>query len=461
MLRLLFFGNFSLRFVALLLSGLLVSCAFQSYQAKPLQPEATAQAFAARTAADAGLSDTLIWDLPALTQAALRLHPDLQVARAQWLASKAQEKTAAQRPELSINAGGEHHSRADDGISPWTYTLGIGVTIETHGKREARIEQAEALSEAARLDIAATAWQVRSRVRARLLDYYAARNRIQNLQQQQQARAGVDSMLETRLAAGLASTVEAADARLQLQRLQAALDAENGRLSEARAALASAIGLPDQALDDTRLGFTSFESDPAPPADLQRIALQNRLDIRKQMSTYAASEAALRLEIAKQYPDITLGPTFSWDQGDNRWGLDFTSLLALLNKNRGPIAAAEANREVEAKRFEALQIGVIGEQQQAAAALQSALNELQHARKLLNGQDNSLNQIQKQFDAGMADRLELTLGQLELQTAQAAVTDANIKAQQALGRLEDVVQQPLDGSADAVASFNKNEAETK
>jgi outer membrane protein TolC len=397
-----------------------------------------------------------VWDLPALTQAALRLHPDLQVARAQWMAAQAQETTAAQRPNPSFSADAEHHSRTDGGISPWTYTLGIGITIETHGKREARIEQAEALSEAARLDIANTAWQVRSRVRARLLDLYAARLRLAQLEQQKQTRAEIVSLLEARLAVGLASTIEMAEARLQSRRVEAALDAENGHLNQSRAALAAAVALPETALDDARLGFAAFQKDiaPLPATEVQRIALQNRLDIRRSLQSYAAAEAALKLEIAKQYPDFTLNPGFSWDQGDNRWGLGWSSLLTFLNKNEGPIKVAEAERELQAKRFEALQISVIGEQEQASAAWYSALNESQHSRKLLQEQQDRSAQTQSQFDSGLTDRLELTLARLELQAAQATVTESDIKVQQALGRLEDAVQQPLDGSADAVAAIS-------
>jgi outer membrane protein TolC len=453
MLRLRFSGYFVLRVVAsrllcFLALCLLASCAMQSYQARPLQPEASAQAYTSRTAADAGLNEVPVWDLPALTQAALRLHPDLQVARAQWQAAKAEEKTAAQSPIPSISAGAEHHSRTDGGISPWTLSLGIGIPIETHGKREARIEQAEALSEAARLDIANTAWQVRSRVRSRLLDYYAAKQRLQQLQQQQQPRSEIVLLLQARLDAGLASTVEMADARLQLRKIDAEVDAGNGRLNESRAALAAAIALPQTALDDTRLGFASFEQEltPLPAEEVQRLALQNRLDIRRQLLSYAATEAALKLEIAKQYPDINLEPTFSWDQGDNRWGLGISQLLTLLRGNDAAIASAEAARELEAKRFAALQEGVISEQEQATAAWNAALNELQHNRKLLQDQQNRLAQTQSQFDAGQMDRLDLTLAQLELHTAEAAVMESNIKVQQALGRLEDTVQQPLDGS---------------
>jgi outer membrane protein TolC len=433
---------------AVALALLLAACATQSYTPQPLAPQNTEQAFRARTLADAGVGSVEAWGLPQLTQAALRLHPDLAVARAQWRAMQAAETTAGQRPNPTISGSGEHHSRAD-GISPWTFTLGFDIPIETHGKREARIEQAAALSDAARYDIAQTAWLIRSRVRARLLDLYAIRQQTNQLQQEAALRAEIVAMLETRFTAGLVGGTDLSDARLLLQKTRTALEAESARLAEANAALAAALGLPETALGGAPLSFSPFESDLAalPAAEVQRAALLNRIEVRKALANYAAAEARLKLEIAKQYPDFSLAPGYSWDQGDNRWSLGFNLVLALLNKNEGPIAEARAQRELQAKQFDALQAAVIGEQSQAYAAWQAAQGEIAKARQLAQAQQSRLAQTQRQFDAGYADRLELAGAKLEAATAEAAVLAARLKAQRALGQLEDAVQQPLDGSA--------------
>ena len=60
----------------------------------------------------------------------------------------------------------------------------LDVPIETAGKRKRRTEQAEHLSESARLNIATTAWQVRGAVRTSMLDLAAARQRAELLQKQ-------------------------------------------------------------------------------------------------------------------------------------------------------------------------------------------------------------------------------------------------------------------------------------
>jgi outer membrane protein TolC len=52
------------------------------------------------------------------------------------------------------------------------------------------------------------------------------------------------------------------------------------------------------------------------------------------LQDYTASQAALQAEIAKQYPDLRLGPGYDWDQGDHKWLLLGISLtLPILNRN--------------------------------------------------------------------------------------------------------------------------------
>ena len=437
-----------MRAAFLLMVVVLTGCVKEVYKAQPLESAGTAQAFLQRTAADAGLADSKVWDLPVLTEAAIKLHPDMQNARAAWRAAQAAEINAGAKPNPAISTNAEHHSKAS-GVSPWTLGLGLDIPIETSGKRDARMEQAGALSEAARLEIGKTAWQVRSRLRSRLLDGYITRQRIQQLEQEKVIRVDIVSMLEARLAVGLASSIEMADARLQLRRVETLLEAERGHQTEARTGLAAAIGLPEAAVNQEKLAYTSFErTDIVLPAqDVQRAALVNRLEVRQALARYAAAEAKLKLEIAKQTPDINLNPAYSWDQGDNRWNLGLSLLLAAFNNNEGPIAEAKAARELEARQFEALQASVIGEQEQALARWSAATNEVAQLQKLAQAQQARLDQTQRQFDAGQVDRLELDLTKLELLTVTASMSAAQVKAQQILGLLEDAVQQPLDVSA--------------
>src|SRR5260221_136210 len=116
------------------------------------------------------------WDLEALTAAALYFNPDVALARAAHAGALAAVTTAGERPNPTVNASLQHKD-SDPALSPWVSSFGIDLTIETGGKRAARVGQARESAEAAQARIASAAWNARSRVRARLLDVYAAQLR--------------------------------------------------------------------------------------------------------------------------------------------------------------------------------------------------------------------------------------------------------------------------------------------
>ncbi|MEO8418142.1 MAG: TolC family protein [Methylophilaceae bacterium] len=468
---------------ALFISGLLSGCAFQAYRPQPIDPAQSAARYQTRDPASAEFRAYLIaqgypanqlplkqWGLRELTLSALFFHPQLDVARARWRAAQAGEITAGQRPDPGISGNIQNHSKTDGGISPWTYSLALDIPVETAGKRQARIDRATNLSEAARIEIGQTAWQVRSRLLNSLIEYNASLQQVQILQQELALRNEIVAMLQARFSAGLISSVEMANARLQLQKIQQSLQAEMGRTSELRAALANNAGLSLQTFSQLNLESTDSEHIIARPhhtrlargnsADMQQAALLNRLDIRAALARYAAAEAKLRLEIARQYPDLVLSPGYSYDQGDRIWSLGLSALLNLLNKNQGLIAEARSLREVEAAQFEALQAQVIGDLEQNKARYFAALDELDKARQQLSAQLVSTQQIEHQFDAGYADRLELRTTQLENLLATKNLLSVEYKTQRAASALEDTLQRPLEDDASAQFSVPSDIEET-
>jgi len=455
------------KLIVVVLTTLLTGCAYQSYSAKPLDITSISNEFRARDPFSQafqfylkaqGYTDEQLppqnWGLSELTYSALYFHSDLDVARAMWRTSLAAEKIAAQRPIPGISTDIENHSEHDNGISPWTFGLTIDLPIETGGKRQARIDRATSLSEAARIEIAQTAWSVRSRLHASWLSYQASLSQAELLKEELQLRAEISNMLETRLRAGMASSIESANSRLLQQRTQQLLDSELANLANLKSTLASHAGLSIQALNKINLAAIdqqsiegrrqAFVSENESVNQLQESALLNRLDIRAALARYDAAEAKLRLEIARQYPDITLSPGYSYDQGDKIWSLSIGALLSMIHKNKGNIAEAEAQRELEAARFKALQATVIGELDGRKAAYLQSLNSLGDAKKLLEAQLERTALMQKQFDQGIADRLELTTAKLENILAQQTVILSEIRVQRAAHALEETMQYPLE-----------------
>ena len=451
------------------------SCGFQSYLPKPIEPAKVVAKLEQRANTDADFQAYLIaqafpadqlpisvWGENELTLSALFFHPDLNLARAHWRAAQAAQITAAQRPEIGIKGNADNHSQATD-KSPWTYQFGIDIPVITAGKREARIAQAASLSEAARIEIAQAAWQVHSRVAKSLLAYQYALAQLATLNNEVDLRTSIVDMLVKRLDAGMASNIEVSNARIALQKTEQTYTTEAGRIDTLRAALANDAGL---SLSKFKLLIIKpfGQTEPVTMDALQYEALLNRLDIRASLARYEAAEAKLRLEIAKQYPDMTFSPSKTLDQGDNIWSLGFSSMLTLINKNRGLIAEANSLREVQIAQFEALQAKVIGDLNQAKASYQSAIASRAKAQTLLENQQKRTEQTERQFNAGLADRLAFTTTLLENIIAKQSVLNTTYLTQVAKLNLEDVLQRPLDNrltTPSDITSFNADSTSNK
>lgn len=454
-------ANSLLRMALFCLAASTAGCQFVSYQAKPIQAEQNTQQFQQRNPTsqdfyaylqtlDIGVQQFPIsqWDRDLLSYCALFYHPDLDVARAQWKAAQATQITAGQRPELK--AGG---FVGRDGESPWTYGLGIDIYIETAGRREIRLDRAKNLTEAARINIAQTAWNVRSRAMRSLLQYQYNVQLTELLKQEFALRQDMVDILQKRLDAGIASNVELNNARIFAQKTEQAYVTELGRQPALQAALASDLGLPLNQLNGMNIASMTLNADAAGSSNdaiadiksLQSYALLNRLDIRAALAKYEAAEASLRLEIAKQYPDFVLTPSYVFEQGDRIWTLGLNSLLTLLNRNRGLIAEATALREVEAAQFYALQTRVIRQIEMQQSTVFSVQENVKRAEQVLQVQSQRFKQTQRQFETGIADRLELTGGQLELVIAQQNRLNLSYQLQAALIELEDGLQRPIQG----------------
>ncbi|MCX7826831.1 MAG: TolC family protein [Verrucomicrobiae bacterium] len=447
------------------LAGLLCGCA--SFKDKPLAPAKTAADFEARSLDDAGLrrfvesnlhQRVTSWNLPALTLAALYFHPDMDVARARWGAAEAAKVTAGQRPNPTLSVSPAYDTTTTI-PSPWIVTASLDIPIETAGKRGYRIAQAAHLSEAARLNIATAAWQVRSRVRSRWVELYAATRSEELLRQQEAAQAQVVKLLKVQLDAGAVSPFEVTQAQIAQRNASLALNEAQRQRAEARVALADALGVPARALDGVAVSFDGLERLPAVAAsasDARRQAMLGRADIRSALAEYAASQSALQLQIARQWPDVHLGPGYEYDQGDNKWSVGLSVELPMLNQNQGGIAEAKARREEAAARFIALQARVVGEIDRALAGYNAALRKAATAETLLSDQRRQRQTAQRMFEAGETARLAVATAETEVFTTELSRLDALVKVHQALGALEDAVQQPLLSPASRVIIPEKN-----
>jgi outer membrane protein TolC len=320
--------------------------------------------------------------------------------------------------------------------------------IETAGKRGKRMAQAKQLAEAARWDFISVAWQTRSKVRAALLDLLLARENESLLTGQMLAQSNVVRLLEGQRAAGSVSDYDVTQARVTLEMTQLSRQDAVGQVDQARAALAGALGIPLHALAGAKFSFGTLDRFPRDLTrpEVRRQALFNRADVRGALADYAASQADLQLEIANQYPDIHLGPGYAYNNGnagDNEWQLGLTVTLPILNHNEGAVAEAEAKRTQAAAHFLSVQAAAMSEIDSALAGYNAALKESATAQSLRGDLRRQLDSVKAQAQLGEADALALADAESAYYTGAQNQLNATIKAQQALGALEDAVQSPL------------------
>jgi outer membrane protein TolC len=326
-------------------------------------------------------------------------------------------------------------------------TLDLSFPLETAGKRRYRIESAQSSLRAAQLDLAQAAWAVRSAVRAAMLDDIIAGRTAELLNSEAKSRQNQVELSDRMAALGEITRVQADAARIELSKARAALGAAESQAAEAKAALAAAIGVPSAALQDVRLFWPDMDSPPAegslPIAEVRRAAVINRLDVRSALEKYAAAEADLRLQIARQYPDIDIGPGYTYEEKHSYFTLGFSAVIPMFDRNRGPIAEAEAERLKAAAAFLSTQADAISKSERSLAVYRVALEELAEAGHLSELTGNRQRSVREAVRAGEEGRLELDDADIEHLAAARSELETVARAQRALGDLEDAVQRPL------------------
>lgn len=442
----------------------LASCTHLPYVAKPLETSQTLQKFQQKSISDPAFKDYLIkqgyaeqnipfksWGLEELTSSALFFHPDLSVGKAKLALVQSNIEVAGLSKLPSVGAQLAHSNQKNGDIRPWAYGLQLEIPIETSNKRAIKVEEAQHLAEAAQMDIAETAWNLRSQLNIDLIDYTENAHNIKLLQNNLDIYENLINLYNKRLLKGLASNVEVSKVKLLKQKSQYELLNEQAKTDELLAKLAKDAGLtveqfmliPVQMVNIDTLLAEQSKALSVKPSKLQEEALLNRIDIRRGIAKYAAAEANIKLEVAKQTPDISLTPGIAFEYGDSIWSLGFATLINLLNQHPTFIKQAEQLRNVEGAQFESLQSTVIGNLSLAYAKYLAIKNKLNQSKDEQQSQLKLMEKLQKQFEAGLADRVEITQASLSIANAEQMVSVVEFELLRAQMEIENLLQRPL------------------
>ena len=411
---------------------LLLLAACVRYVPRPVDPAAHPAEYRARRLDDARLLEWVgrwaarpepgRWTDRQLALAALAFRADVARARADWRTALAGQAGAGVRPAPGVEAGVERAVSGSEGQSPWVVSLAGLVAVELGGKRGARLQRARARTAVAEGELRQSAWRVVWDVRAAALALASAAADRAQAERELKALVEVQGLEQARYREGSLPSAELARTGAEVQAARAQVVGAEAGVQLARAALAGAVAVPARALDTVEVSPV-----PGPGCDtlgaleedsLGALALTRRPEIGRALAEYAVAEADLRLQVARQLPDLELGPGFIWDQGVHRWTLALALPNLLGFRNRAAIHEAEAARSAAAARVAEVQDELLADIAVALRRCQGALLQRAAADSQVAVSGEAAALARAAYDRGETSRLEPALAELAVARAE-------------------------------------------
>ena len=429
------------------------------YQPAPLELQRSADQFAGRRLDSVQFRDELTrvlpqavtswppqqWDRGELLAVALVSNPQLAVARAEVNAALAHQVTAAEKPNPDLTLQSEY-SRQE--MHPWLYGLSLNWLLLSTQRLRLQEETARLGTLNMRLKLMEQTWAIRRELVAALSDWEGTRRRLALLQELAGAQDRLIVLEQKRVSAGEdppSEFVTAEQARIEIEQQLAQIRAA---VEVAEAAAARALGFPPQTLDGVTFTWADWGAPPPVGEEERREAreraLLSRADLGVAIGEYAIAETGLKLAVARQYPQFTLGPGYYWDHGIAKFPLDVGFTLPI-NRNKGEIAEARAARELAGKRLLALQADIFGEIAAAERAEASARASTDSAEGQLETARRQAAQVDLSLRLGASDQREQVGAKVLTLRAELEVLESRSQLQAARNSLEDVLHAPLSG----------------
>jgi cobalt-zinc-cadmium efflux system outer membrane protein len=369
------------------------------------------------------------WDDAQLAHAALHFRGEVTLGHALVAEARAGEGTAGARPGVGVEGSVTRTARpVETATSSWSEAITATVTLELGGKRGARIARARAATLAAGLRADAAEWELVQEVRGAAVDAVARDEEAADARQEERALQRVAGLFRARYVGGQLSFADVARADADAQAAAVSLsDAARAR-TEARLALARALAVPFDRVDTLRLRVARTSSCDLVESggdSLAIAALRGRPDIGAALADYAVAEGDVRLEVARQYPDLTIGPGLLWDEGIPGWVVNAGLPALLLGRNRGAIREAEAHRATEAVRVRLLQDSVTAAVDGAIATCRGTRLGGATADSLVSATQRAADAARAAFDRGETGQTEVAVAELALVRAHRMVHLSN------------------------------------
>jgi len=290
--------------------------------------------------------------------------------------------TAGLRPNPVLTVSGllPNSEGYDNAVNPREAIAHVDVPIERGGKREHRLEVAQAAKSVAELQLLNTVRTLVLDVQSACIDVVQAK---QNLALARESLDAFNSLVQVnteRVRSGDLSQVELSRSRLAALQFQNDVRQQQSKLTVAQSRLRLLLGRTGAGAIDVE-GDLRRDTAPIDRDGVRRVALAQRPDLEALRRDQVRSTADVRLQIAQGKVDFTFSgevhhqtqPTPAPEGASGLlYGAFFSSPLPFFNRNQGEIARAEIEQKQATARITAYEAQVGNEVDAAYEAYTAA-----------------------------------------------------------------------------------------
>ncbi|HYK20250.1 MAG TPA: TolC family protein [Pyrinomonadaceae bacterium] len=281
--------------------------------------------------------------LPEAVEIFLRQNLQLVAARYDIETADAEKLTARLRPnpQLTVGLSDLPVNLSGPFIKEQTYSYGISHTLELGGKRNKRIDVAEANSDVARGQFQMVAWQLTNDLKRKFYTVVLNQSLLNLARENQATFAEIVKHSAELVKAGEISGLDLE--RVEVEKLKFDTDLANSErdYEVALRDLRFVLGGDYRAMDIDVAGTIDYEPYQFSYAELRDKALAERPDLKAAQLSERAADANIRLQDAQRIPDLTVGGGV--DQvplGTSTYTFGVGIALPVSNRNQGERAKA-------------------------------------------------------------------------------------------------------------------------
>ena len=341
----------------------------------------------------------------------MRQNLELVAARYDIETADAEKLTARLRPnpQLSVGLSDLPLNLSGSLIKEQTYNYGISRTIELGGKRNKRIETADANSELARGQFQMVVWQLTNDLKRKFYTVILNQSLLNLARENETTFAEIIKHTTELMNAGEISGLDLD--RVEVEKLKFDTDLANAErdYEVALRDLRFALGGDYRAMDIDVSGSIDYEPHQFSHDELLNLALAARPDLKAAKLSERAADANIRLQDAQRIPDLTLGGGIEQvPSGTSSYTFGVGIELPVSNRNQGERAKALIERRKAATQEQFLTNQVMSDVDKALVAFEKQKHRVDLYRTGVITKVNDIqNKTQIALNAGESSILDL------------------------------------------------------